>query len=143
MPCERTTRFELATSTLARWCSTEPSYCPQCRFDGQPWLFRCFPTSGAIEPQFYAELLAGLGLSDELRETPSASASWPRVRARFAEVIAARTKADWLHIFDGRDACVSEVVNPGDVATQPHLAARGTYVVVDGALQPAPAPGSA
>ena len=35
---------------------------------------------------------------------------------------------------------MSEVVDPGDVATQPHLAARGTYVVVDGALQPAPAP---
>ena len=117
-------------------------------FDGGAPFYGVYRTAddewlavGAIEPQFYAELLAGLGLSDELRETPQhASESWPRVRERFAEVIAARTKADWLHIFDGRDACVSEVVDPGDVATQPHLAARGTYVVVDGALQPAPAP---
>jgi len=117
-------------------------------FDGGAPFYHVYRTRddawlavGAIEPQFYAQLLEGLGLSEELRGTPQLAAEeWPRVRERFAEVVATRSLAGWLQVFDGTDACVSEVVDPQDVATQPHLAARETYLVVNGVLQPAPAP---
>jgi alpha-methylacyl-CoA racemase len=117
-------------------------------FDGGAPFYGVYRTAddewlavGAIEPKFYAELLDGLGLAAELADTPQHRvADWPRVRDRFASVIAARPLAEWLDRFEGTDACVSEVVDPGDVLAQPHLAARGTYVDRDGVLHPAPAP---
>ena len=96
---------------------------------------------GALEPQFYARLLDGLGLTDELAGVGQDDhEQWPRLRRRFAERIAERTRAAWLDVFAGTDSCVSEVVEPAAVLTHPQLAARGTYLVADGLLQPAPAP---
>ena len=57
-----------------------------------------------------------------------------------AEVIAGRTLDEWLERFDGVDACVAPVVAPWDSPDHPHLAARGTFSVLDGVVQPTPAP---
>jgi len=96
---------------------------------------------GALEPQFYAGLLDGLGLAEELGHVEQDDrARWPQLRRRFAERIAERTRAAWMEIFAGTDCCVSEVVAPDSVLTHPQLAARRTYLVADGLLQPAPAP---
>jgi len=96
---------------------------------------------GALEPPFYARLLDGLGLAEELAGIGQDDhEQWPRVRRRFAARIAERTRAAWMDVFAGTDSCVSEVVEPAAVLTHPQLAARGTYLVADGLLQPAPAP---
>jgi alpha-methylacyl-CoA racemase len=98
---------------------------------------------GAIEPEFYARLLHGLGLTEELAGIPQNDrAQWPRLRARIAARIAERPNCDWSSVFDGVDACVTAVVAPSDVLAQPHLAARATYIAnpSDGLVQPAPAP---
>jgi alpha-methylacyl-CoA racemase len=96
---------------------------------------------GAIEPRFYAALLRGLGLTGELASLPQHDRHhWPATRERFAAVIAGRALAEWLAIFAGADACVSEVVDPARVTEHPHLALRRTYVEDHGLLQPAPAP---
>ena len=93
---------------------------------------------GALEPQFYAELLDRLGLADlPDRGDP---ANWPELRKRFAEVFAQRTRAEWTEHFAGSDACVAPVLSMGEAAGHPHVAARGTLVDRDGVLQPAPAP---
>ena len=42
----------------------------------------------ALEPQFYAQLLAGLGLDGEELPDQLDRSGWPRLRARFTEVIA-------------------------------------------------------
>lgn len=96
---------------------------------------------GAIEPQFYAELLRLLGLTEELTSTEQNDQSqWPRVAERLTEVFATKTQAEWIEVFRGTDACVAEVVSPDDVLDHPHLAARGTYRPTSDGREPAPAP---
>jgi len=101
----------------------------------------CWLAVGAIEPQFYAALLHGLGLTEELASLPQHDRRhWPATKERFAAVIAGRTLEEWTAVFDGTDACVTEVVDPAAVTEHPHLAKRRTYIADDGLLQPAPAP---
>lgn len=93
---------------------------------------------GALEPQFYAELVDLLGLTD----LPSRDdlAQWPAIKAAFTRRFKERTQAEWAEVFDGTDACVAPVLPLTEAAEHPHLKARGTYVDRDGVLQPAPAP---
>jgi alpha-methylacyl-CoA racemase len=95
---------------------------------------------GAIEPAFYAALLAGLGLDGEDLPGQLDRDGWPAVRARFAAVFAGRTRDEWAAHFAGTDACVTPVLAPGEAPGHPHNTARGTFFTADGAVQPAPAP---
>ncbi|HVV19749.1 MAG TPA: CaiB/BaiF CoA-transferase family protein [Pseudonocardiaceae bacterium] len=95
---------------------------------------------GALEPQFYAALLAGLGLADEDLPAQLDRSGWPRLRARFTEVIATRTRDEWTEVFAGVDACVTPILSFDEAPKHPHLAARNTVVTVDGIPQAAPAP---
>ena len=47
---------------------------------------------GALEPQFYAQFLAGLGIAGEDLPGQMDRSGWPRLRARFTEVIASRSR---------------------------------------------------
>ncbi|WP_424637484.1 CaiB/BaiF CoA transferase family protein [Embleya sp. AB8] len=95
---------------------------------------------GAIEPQFYALFLAGLGLDGEELPAQMDRAGWPRLRERFTAVIAERTRDEWAAIFEPVDACVTPVLTWDEAAEHPHNVARGTFVHPDGTRQPAPAP---
>ncbi len=95
---------------------------------------------GALEPQFYAALLAGLGLSDAGLPAQYDRGGWPELRARFTAVFAGRTRDEWAGVFADTDACVTPVLAFGEVAAHPHLAARKTIVDHDGVPQAAPAP---
>ena len=95
---------------------------------------------GALEPQFYAAFLAGLGLDGQELPAQYDRNGWPVLRARFAEVFATRTRDEWAEVFAGTDACVTPVLAFGEVAEHPHLAARATIVERDGVPQAAPAP---
>jgi alpha-methylacyl-CoA racemase len=94
---------------------------------------------GAIEPQFYAEFIARLGL-DEDPARQNDRRGWDVLRGRIAEKFAARTQAEWTEVFSSSDACVAPVLGLREAAQHPHMAARGTIVDSDGVLQPAPAP---
>ncbi|HEX6149565.1 CaiB/BaiF CoA transferase family protein [Nocardioides sp.] len=93
----------------------------------------------SLEPQFYDALLDRLGLADRApdRDDP---ADTEALRDLLAETFRQRTQAEWAEVFDGSDACVAPVLPPSEAVTHPHLAARGTYVEIDGITQPAPAP---
>jgi alpha-methylacyl-CoA racemase len=95
---------------------------------------------GALEPQFYAQFLAGLGLAGENLPAQMDRSGWPRLRARFTEVIVSRTRDEWAETFAGTDACVTPVLSFGEAAGAPHLTARGTVITLDGIPQAAPAP---
>jgi alpha-methylacyl-CoA racemase len=95
---------------------------------------------GALEPQFYAALLDGLGIDDPAFRPVPAPASWNALRARIAAVVATRTRDEWCAAFEGTDACVSPVLDLDEAPHHPHNVARGTFVRRDGMLQPAPAP---
>jgi alpha-methylacyl-CoA racemase len=98
---------------------------------------------GALEPQFYAaftEILfapepppAGLPAQHDRPR-------WPELRARLAARFAERSQEEWTRAFSATDACVAPVRTMTEAPADPHLAARGTYVTVDGTVQPAPAP---
>ena len=94
---------------------------------------------GALEPKFYAEFLARLGLDEDPARQHDRN-GWAGLRQRIAGRFALRTQADWTLVFDGSDACVAPVLGLREAADHPHLAARGTLVARDGVLQPAPAP---
>ncbi len=95
---------------------------------------------GALEPQFYAALLAGLGLDAAELPAQLDFAGWPVLRARFTEIFAQRTRDEWAAIFDGTDACVAPVLSPAEASSHPHNVARGVFTEIGGVTQPAPAP---
>jgi alpha-methylacyl-CoA racemase len=97
---------------------------------------------GAIEPEFYRQLLEGLALADDhdLVANRDDVTSWPRLRERLVPVFRQRTRDEWCAVFDGTDACVAPVLALDEVAAHRHNVARDAYVVVDGLAQPAPAP---
>lgn len=94
---------------------------------------------GALEPQFYARLLELLEIPPE--EMPQFDRDrWPEFKARLAEVFATRPASDWAERFEPDEACVTVVRGLFDAHRHPHMAARGTFVEVDGVRQPGPAP---
>jgi alpha-methylacyl-CoA racemase len=95
---------------------------------------------GAIEPQFYRELLVGLGLDGEDLPAQSDRDRWPEMKERFAATFRTKTRDEWAAVFDGTDACASPVLSPWEAHEHPHNQARGTFVEVDGLVQPGPAP---
>ncbi|XP_077479749.1 alpha-methylacyl-CoA racemase [Stigmatopora argus] len=96
---------------------------------------------GAIEPQFYKQMLRGLEL-DEAQLPPQMSLSdWPKLREIFSERFASKTQADWTQIFDGTDACVTPVLSFDQVSSHQHNSERGSFVKdSNGEESPRPAP---
>ncbi len=95
---------------------------------------------GALEPQFFDALIAGLGLDGRAFAARWNPASWPALRARLEEAFAQRTRDEWAAIFAGTDACVAPALDLDEAPRHPHNVARETFLTRDGALQPAPAP---
>jgi alpha-methylacyl-CoA racemase len=87
-----------------------------------------FLAVGAIEPQFRRALLDGLGLAADAGKDEVAVA------------IATRTRDDWVAHFAGADACVAPVLTLEEAPKHPHNRARGTFIELDGVIQPGPAP---
>jgi alpha-methylacyl-CoA racemase len=95
---------------------------------------------GAIEPQFYAALLDGLGLADAELPGQHDRSRWPELRAQLAAVFARRTRDEWAEVFAGTDACVAPVLGLSEAPGHPHARARSSFADVGGVVQPAPAP---
>jgi alpha-methylacyl-CoA racemase len=110
---------------------------------GTPW-YDVYETSdgrhvsvGALEPQFWADLVARIGVELPDRDDPANHAT---IRGALTRRFRELTQAEWAEVFDGTDACVAPVVPLAEAPRHPHLAARGTFVERDGVTQPAPAP---
>lgn len=95
---------------------------------------------GAIEPKFWAELLARLGIDPASMPGQHDRARWPEARARLAAVIATRSRDDWAAVLEGTDACAAPVLALAEAPHHPHTIARGGFVQHEGLTQPAPAP---
>ncbi|MGH3858325.1 CaiB/BaiF CoA transferase family protein [Actinokineospora sp.] len=97
-----------------------------------------FVAVGAIEGRFFAELVKVLGLEDVPDHMNPEN--WPALRTLLEETLRTRTRDEWAKLAEGTDACLSPVLTPQEAPTHPHNAARGTFVEIGGATQPAPAP---
>lgn len=95
---------------------------------------------GALEPQFFALLLQGLGLDAERFADRTDPARWPAIKAEFAAIFRQHPRDHWAKVFEGTDACVAPVLDLEEAPRHPHNAARGTFLARGGAMQPAPSP---
>lgn len=95
-------------------------------------VYRCrdgkFLAVGAVEPQFREALFNGLGLE------------FGATAAEIGNVISTRTRDEWVSRFAGTNACVAPVLNLGEAPDHEHNLARGTFISLDGVVQPGPAP---
>jgi alpha-methylacyl-CoA racemase len=115
--------------------------------DGGAPFYRCYETAdgkymavGAIEPQFFAALLDGLGLSPDEVPGQLDIGSYQRMFDAFTERFASRTRDEWTQTFAGTDACVTPVLTWREAAAAEHLRARSTVITAHGVEQAAPAP---
>ncbi len=115
--------------------------------DGGAPFYRTYETSdgkymavGAVEPQFFAELLDGLGLSPDEVPNQLDIGSYDRMRAIFTDRFKSRTRDEWTAVFAGTDACVTPVLTWTEAARNEHLLARSTVISPHGVEQAAPAP---
>lgn len=97
---------------------------------------------GAIEPQFYAQLLDVLGLAADplFAGRQNDRAHWPAQRRRLVEIFKSHSRATWVERFAGTDACFAPVLEVGEVAEDFHMRARKVLSEAFGVRQPSPAP---
>jgi alpha-methylacyl-CoA racemase len=94
---------------------------------------------GAMEPHFYADLVALLELPDDLPDQND-RAQWPQMKKVFGDAVRGRTLTEWLAAAEGLTPCIAPVLDVDEAPSHPHHVARGAFVDVDGLVQPAPAP---
>ncbi|MGE4369428.1 MAG: CaiB/BaiF CoA transferase family protein [Burkholderiaceae bacterium] len=96
---------------------------------------------GALEPQFYRELLRGLGFDEATFPSRDDAANWPEIRRLFTEKFLSRTRDQWAQVFDPTDACVSPVLSLAEAPQHPHNQQRQVfYKDAAGILRPNVAP---
>ena len=109
-------------------------------YDVYPTSDGRFVAVGALEGEFFAALIRGLGLPADLAASRSDRRTWPDLRRQIGTAIAGKTRDEWVGIFGGSDACVAPVLTIAEAAQDEHQRSRGGFVEVEGRLQPAPAP---
>jgi alpha-methylacyl-CoA racemase len=95
---------------------------------------------GSVEPQFFAELMERLGITDFAAEQQLDRTAWPALRTAIEAAFRSRPRAEWVARLERSNACFSPVLNLCEAPAHPHNVARETFVTVDGVVQPAPAP---
>lgn len=115
--------------------------------DGGAPFYRTYATKdgkfvavGAIEPQFYANLLKVVGLNGSELPGQNDRSSWPAMRERFAKIFTERTRDEWVALAMGRDACLAPVLTIDEAPSHPQMKARNVYEAFDGVRHPSPAP---
>jgi alpha-methylacyl-CoA racemase len=115
--------------------------------DGGAPNYRCYVCAdgryvavGALEPQFWAALVGGLGLDVDATPSPYDPTQWADCAKVLAATFATKSRDEWAAIFEPLDACVAPVLTLAEAPDHPHNVARGTFTEVGGAIQATPAP---
>jgi alpha-methylacyl-CoA racemase len=118
--------------------------------DGGAPFYNVYETAGgefvsiaSYEPKFYANLcalLAPLGLEDLDPAQQMDTAAWPALKQRFAALFRTKTSDEWTRVFAGHEVCFAPVLSMSQARAHPHNVERATFVDVEGAPHPAPAP---
>ncbi|PWY97102.1 CoA-transferase family III [Testicularia cyperi] len=123
---------------------------------GAPWygVYRCrdggWMSVGAIEPQFYKEMLSILrrvlptapaGTRHPSTKTQHDRETWPELRNYFTQCFAQLPRKEWERHFIRTDACVAPVLTRDEAALNGVLPAADVDNVADGnPVVPSPAP---
>ena len=115
--------------------------------DGGSYYYDVYETSdgkwisiGPLEPQFYALLVELAGLDEKTFGEQADIDDWPAKKERLAEVFRSRSRDEWCELLEGTDVCCAPVLDFEEAPEHKHNEARGTYIDIDGIVQPAPAP---
>jgi alpha-methylacyl-CoA racemase len=108
-------------------------------------VYRCadggFITLGAIEPQFYAQLIQALGLDGVDPRAQFDTAAWPALKQRLRELFLTQPRQHWCDLLEGTDACFAPVLTLAQAARHPHNVSRGLYTTTPtGAVRTGAAP---
>jgi alpha-methylacyl-CoA racemase len=111
-----------------------PFYCTYECSDGG------YVAVGALEPEFFAELLRLLDIDPATVGEQRDRLGWPAMRRALSDRFRQHPRDHWTHVFDGSDACVTPVLSTAEAMGDPHMLSRNVFTEVDGVRQPAPAP---
>lgn len=115
--------------------------------DGGAHYYNCYQCAddrwisvGPIEARFYAQLLDKLDIDPASLGAQNDTTNWDASREALASVFRRRTRDEWCALLEGTDVCFAPVLTFAEAPEHPHMKARGTFVEVDGVVQPVPAP---
>ncbi len=116
-------------------------------FDGGCGYYGSFATAdgefmamGPIEAPFFAEFVERVGASSQWLQWHADPRCWGQLREAITELFLSQPQSHWVALFEGSDACVSPVLPFWQAHEHPHAQARGSFVEIDGLVQPAPTP---
>ena len=92
-----------------------------------------------LEGRFYEELLARINVDIDPGEQVHPQ-HWAAHEQKLRDVFLTKSRDEWCDLLEGTDTCFAPVLSLSEAAAHPHNVARGTYVEVDGIVQPGPAP---
>jgi alpha-methylacyl-CoA racemase len=99
-----------------------------------------FVSIGSIEAKFYEELLDLSGLKGQELPNQMDRTAWPALKQQLAKIFKSKTRDEWCKIMEGSDVCFAPVLSMEEAPKHPHNRHRGTFVEVEGVVQPGPAP---
>jgi alpha-methylacyl-CoA racemase len=99
-----------------------------------------FVSIGSIEAKFYDELLELSGLKGQELPNQMDRTSWPAFKERLTRIFKSKTRDEWCKIMEGSDVCFAPVLSMEEAPKHAHNRHRGTFVEVEGVVQPGPAP---
>ena len=95
---------------------------------------------GAIEPQFYAELLARAQITDPQFQNQHDASQWPELKEKLAGVLKTKTRDEWDQLMAGSDACFAPVLTMVEAPDYVANSERSVYTQTEGLTHPSPAP---
>lgn len=95
---------------------------------------------GALEDRFYREFLRLIGLDPKTLPDRTDRSTWPALRERFAATFKTKTRGEWVSTLEGSDACFAPVLSMGEALAHPQNTGRGSFMEIDGVVQPGPTP---
>ncbi len=98
---------------------------------GNAPFYRCYRCAdgkyvavGALERRFFENLWQTLGYPDAPPPNHLDRSVWPMLTTHFERSFAERPRDVWARTFEGRDACVSPVLDPREALVHPHNGMR-------------------
>jgi len=110
-------------------------------------FYRCYECAdgkqvavGALEPQFFKELIEKVGAPIDWLADQNDPATWHDRSRELAAIFRSKTQAEWCKLLEGSDACFAPVLTLAEAEGSAHLRARQSIVDNDGLQRPAPCP---
>ena len=95
---------------------------------------------GSIEPQFYQLLVEKAGVDANHFGPQMDRDQWSGFKDELEDVFKTKTRGEWCEIMEGTDVCFAPVLSVFEAPNHPHNVHRGTFIEVDGVVQPSPSP---